>query len=173
MALHERLKRLDITHVWEDYGPGNHTWPYWRRDLRKTLPSLMRRLARRRAAPSRVTFTAAEPAYGVHGWRVTTHRRALEFSVLRNADRHGFRLTGSGSATVATPALFRRCGVLGVAIADARGRRSLRLRPRGGRLRVTVGLGPSNRYQQFTAGDRSVGHRARTASVRITGGGCG
>ena len=37
-ALHERLDRLGIAHVWEDYGPGNHTWPYWRRDLRQTLP---------------------------------------------------------------------------------------------------------------------------------------
>jgi S-formylglutathione hydrolase FrmB len=27
--------------------PGTHDWPYWRRDLRKTLPDLMRVLAAR------------------------------------------------------------------------------------------------------------------------------
>ena len=172
-ALHERLGRLGIAHVWDDYGAGNHTWPYWRRDLRLTLPSLMRRLARGPAKPARVTFTAAESAYDVHGWRVTTRRRALEFSTLRDAGRHGFRLTGSGSATVATPALFRGCGLVGVEISDARGRRTARLRATGGRLRVTVGLGPSNRYQQFTAADRRTGHRSRTARVRITDSGCG
>jgi S-formylglutathione hydrolase FrmB len=39
--LHERLRRLGIRHVWDDYGPGTHAWPYWRRDLRETLPDLM------------------------------------------------------------------------------------------------------------------------------------
>jgi diacylglycerol O-acyltransferase / trehalose O-mycolyltransferase len=32
--------------VWDDYGPGTHDWPYWRRDLRETLPDLVRALAR-------------------------------------------------------------------------------------------------------------------------------
>jgi diacylglycerol O-acyltransferase/trehalose O-mycolyltransferase len=47
VRLHERLRRLGIRHVWDDYGPGTHDWPYWRRDLRKTLPDLMRALASR------------------------------------------------------------------------------------------------------------------------------
>jgi S-formylglutathione hydrolase FrmB len=27
------------------HGPGTHDWPYWRRDLRETLPDLVRVLA--------------------------------------------------------------------------------------------------------------------------------
>jgi S-formylglutathione hydrolase FrmB len=43
--LHARLRALGIRHVWDDYGPGTHDWPYWRRDLRETLPDLVRVLA--------------------------------------------------------------------------------------------------------------------------------
>ena len=44
VRMHERLRALGIRHVWDDYGPGTHAWPYWRRDLRETLPDLMRAL---------------------------------------------------------------------------------------------------------------------------------
>jgi diacylglycerol O-acyltransferase/trehalose O-mycolyltransferase len=46
VRLHARLRALGIRHVWDDYGPGTHDWPYWRRDLRETLPDLERVLAR-------------------------------------------------------------------------------------------------------------------------------
>ena len=46
VRLHARLRTLGIRHVWDDYGPGTHDWPYWRRDLRETLPDLARVLAR-------------------------------------------------------------------------------------------------------------------------------
>ena len=45
VRLHERLRALGIRHTWDDYGPGTHDWPYWRRDLRETLPDLARVLA--------------------------------------------------------------------------------------------------------------------------------
>jgi diacylglycerol O-acyltransferase/trehalose O-mycolyltransferase len=45
VRLHRRLQALGIRHTWDDYGPGTHDWPYWRRDLRKTLPDLVRVLA--------------------------------------------------------------------------------------------------------------------------------
>jgi S-formylglutathione hydrolase FrmB len=45
VRLHERLRALGIRHTWDDYGPGTHAWPYWRRDLRETLPRLERVLA--------------------------------------------------------------------------------------------------------------------------------
>jgi len=46
VRLHERLRALGIGHTWDDYGRGTHDWPYWRRDLRETLPDLARVLAR-------------------------------------------------------------------------------------------------------------------------------
>lgn len=165
-ALHRRLERLSIPHRWDYYGPGNHTWPYWRRGLRQTLPALMRRFERRPAPPPRVRFSAAEPSYGAYGWHVTRRRPTLEFSTLSRADRNGFHLTGSGSgsAVVSTPAAYRPCATHRAEIADGAGRRELPLEAgRGGRLRVELDLGP--------AGAR----RSDTASVRIrpdAGGGC-
>ena len=46
VRLHARLQARGIRHVWDDYGPGTHDWPYWRRDLRETLPDLVQALAR-------------------------------------------------------------------------------------------------------------------------------
>ena len=42
LRVHRRLARLRIPHVLDDYGPGTHTWAFWRRDLARTLPPLMR-----------------------------------------------------------------------------------------------------------------------------------
>jgi diacylglycerol O-acyltransferase / trehalose O-mycolyltransferase len=44
VAFHQRLRELGIGHVWNDYGPGTHTWPYWQRDLRETLPLMLNTL---------------------------------------------------------------------------------------------------------------------------------
>jgi S-formylglutathione hydrolase FrmB len=53
VSLHERLLSLGIPHVWNDYGPGTHSWPYWQRDLRETMPSLMSSLARKKGRKKR------------------------------------------------------------------------------------------------------------------------
>jgi S-formylglutathione hydrolase FrmB len=45
VSLHQRLLGLGIPHTWNDYGPGTHTWPYWQRDLRESLPSILSTLA--------------------------------------------------------------------------------------------------------------------------------
>ncbi|HKH41906.1 MAG TPA: alpha/beta hydrolase-fold protein [Solirubrobacterales bacterium] len=45
VSLHRRLLALGIPHVWDDYGPGTHSWPYWQRDLRQALPSMLATLA--------------------------------------------------------------------------------------------------------------------------------
>lgn len=40
-ALHARLDELGIAHVYDDYGPGVHDWPYWARGLEQTLRNLV------------------------------------------------------------------------------------------------------------------------------------
>src|SRR4051795_11053249 len=100
--MHDRLVALRIPHVWDDYGAGGHAWYYWQRDLRQTLPDIMKTFAHPPAAPSRFGFRAVEPSYSVYGWRVSVKRPAPEFSELRAASPNGFRLLGSGSATVRT-----------------------------------------------------------------------
>jgi S-formylglutathione hydrolase FrmB len=50
-TLHERLDALGIPHLYVDYGPGAHTWPYWRDDLAATLPGIAAFFARAPALP--------------------------------------------------------------------------------------------------------------------------
>jgi S-formylglutathione hydrolase FrmB len=45
-TLHARLDALAIPHLYVDYGPGAHTWPYWRDDLAATLPGIAAFFAR-------------------------------------------------------------------------------------------------------------------------------
>ena len=148
-TLHERLASLGVPHVWDDYGAGAHQWPYWARDLRETLPQMLTAFAERPKPPARVRFEAAEPRYSVYGWRVRIERPALEFSRLEGAYRRGFKLTGSGVATVRTPAFFRPRRRVRVTT----GGTSKKVRAgRHGRLTVRVTLGPGNPTQQDAPG---------------------
>jgi S-formylglutathione hydrolase FrmB len=170
VSFHSRLVRLGIPSIWDDYGPGGHTWPYWQRDLRETLPTIMSGFAHPRAPNSSFTFTAAEARYGVYGWFVSWRRPALEFNTLRVRGRREFSLTGSGRASVTTAPLCRAGRVVTVVVRDAAGtRRRLIRADRSGRLRVALALGPGNRYQQYTAQAAQLPRRSRTADVRIEG----
>jgi len=136
VSLHQRLRGLRIAHVWDDYGPGTHTWPYWARDLRRTLPQELAVLAHPPAAPRKVTYKSARPTYQVFGWRVAWSRQGLAFTRLVRASRTGFVLTGTGTATVRTPpghAKGSKVTADGVAVQTSR--------DRAGRLtmRVTTG----------------------------------
>jgi S-formylglutathione hydrolase FrmB len=162
--LHRRLTRLGIAHVFDDYGPGDHTWPYWNRDLRADLPAMMATFARRPRTPARVDFRAVEPEYRIFGWHVAIKRRVLEFSALRNARRAGFRLTGSGTATVTTPPRYRPRAVYAVRTRDlvARVRADRR-----GRLRLRVRIGPSNTVQQYATPAAEAARKTHRVVVRI------
>src|SRR5437763_837667 len=149
LDLHQKLAQLRIPHVWDDYGPGGHDWPYWQRDLKQTLPSLLAAFARPPRAPSPFTFQAVEPMYEVYGWRVAVNRAALEWSRLQNASRTGFTLSGSGSGLVTTARLYRAGRVYRVAVGKAVRHIAA---GRHGRLRIAVPLGPANPLQEDTAG---------------------
>jgi S-formylglutathione hydrolase FrmB len=152
-----KLTGLRIPHFFQDYGPGDHSWPYWQRDLRLTLPQIMATFARPPAPPSPVTFTAAEPSYSGYGWSVHVDRQAKEFSTLSGANARGFSLSGSGTATVTTPARFRPRSVHAVTITAHGGHRMSRVRADGaGRIELTVPLGPSNPQDEFSPGATTV-----------------
>lgn len=154
VSLHEQLMRLGIPHVFDDYGPGGHDWPYWRRDLTETLPAIMATFAHPPAPPSPFTFTAVEPSYAVYGWKVSIDRRALELSTLKRAGARGFALSGSGVATVTTARLFRRGRAYEVTESGAFGtERRRQLASSDGRLRVRVPLGPANPVQELWSFD--------------------
>jgi len=103
---HQRLNALGIPSFFDDYGPGEHTFAYWARDLRWSIGPVMADFRHPLPAPRVITFTAAEPSYEAFGWRVAMHRAVEEFSTLKDASATGFTLQGSGSATVVTPARY-------------------------------------------------------------------
>jgi S-formylglutathione hydrolase FrmB len=160
VAFNARLDALGIAHTWDDYGPGGHTWPYWQRDLRETLPQLMATFAQPAAPPARITYRSIEPRYSAYGWRVAVRRPALEWSTLGGASRRGFTLSGSGSATVTTPRTFAPRARIR---ATVRGHSSMLRADGAGRLRVALRLGPSNAAQALTAGATT-----RVFRVRVT-----
>jgi hypothetical protein len=159
--VHKRLRALRIPHVFDDYGPGHHLWPYWNRGLKQTLPAIMKRFHRGSKPPARITFKAAEPRYSAYGWTVKIKRPALEFSELSKATKRGFTLSGSGTATVTTPARYTPRTVYRVRVS---GKQRLVRADKRGRLRIPFGLGVGNPMQQYTPGATTKVHRAR---VRI------
>ena len=136
VSLHRRLKALRIPHTWDDYGPGTHTWPYWARDLRRSLPQQLAVLRHPPAPPGRVTYRSARPTYRVFGWRVAWKRDGLAFTRLVRARRRGFVLEGSGKATVRT-----RPGHPKGSTVTVDGIRVPASRDRAGRLTIRVATG--------------------------------
>jgi S-formylglutathione hydrolase FrmB len=163
-TFHERLTALGLPHVWDDYGPGAHDWPYWQRDLRETLPSIMATLAAPPAPPSPFSFTAVEPRYEIYGWSVALDRPVLEFSRLERASAAGFTLAGSGTATVTTPPRYRAGRAYEVTVKGATTRVAA---DDAGRLRIPVALGPANAEQQFRPGADTKVHRVAVIIGRV------
>jgi S-formylglutathione hydrolase FrmB len=171
VSLHQRLQRLAIPHVWDDYGPGGHSWPYWQRDLRRTLPEFMKVFSHPRRRPAATTFTAVESTYDIDGWRVALRRHRLAFSALSHAGRGGFELRTSGRATVTTPAQSftprgRYTIIVAGAVAGAGGRPVLRRADGRGRIAVTIDLGATTR-QVRVAIRRAASGPARSKSGTI------
>jgi S-formylglutathione hydrolase FrmB len=143
---HNDLQALGIPSTYDAYGPGTHSWPYWTRDLTEAIGPIMDGFSAP-APVAPVTYTTASPSYSVFGWRVAIDRRMPELSTLSAASTAGFTLAGSGTATVTTPAVYRRGRRYTVTI----GTQSATMRAgRDRRLTISVPLGPSNTAQQYT-----------------------
>lgn len=148
---HSHLQTLGIPSVYDDYGPGTHSWPYWARDLRWSIGQVMTNFAHPAPAPNPVTYTTDEPDYSIFGWHVAIHRTATEFSTLADAGRRAFTVKGSGTATVTTPPRYARHALFEITVASEAGTATaLQDTGRGRRLTITVPLGPANAHQQDT-----------------------
>lgn len=148
-SLHGRLDALGIDHVWEDYGPGTHSFPYWNRSLEKTLPLFMSVFAEHRPDPAAFSYRAIEPSYTIYGWSVTVQRPAAEFSSL-SVGASGFAVTGSGSAVVVTGPRYAPGASYVVSLSGVGAGASTVsvVADSAGRLTVPVVLGPGNLAQQ-------------------------
>jgi S-formylglutathione hydrolase FrmB len=161
VSLHQRLDALGYEHVFDDYGPGTHSWPYWQRDLRAELPRVMATFAEPPPArPRSFAYASIEPSYRIYGWRVAIDRPATELSRISGASARGFALTGSGAATVTTAALYRPRSRHRVRVGS--GAPLLMRAGRRGRLRIAVPLGPGNQAQEY-----SPGTTTQTFTVRV------
>lgn len=149
VSFHQRLVDLGIDHVWDDYGAGTHSYPYWVDGLAKVLPVFMDAFAEQRPDPTEFTFRSIEPTYDAYGWRVALDRPALEFSELE-VGAEGFALRGSGSARVTTAPVYLPNQPYVVRMSGSDGsteERTVRA-DRAGRLTLDVSLGAANPLQQ-------------------------
>jgi diacylglycerol O-acyltransferase/trehalose O-mycolyltransferase len=147
VSLHQRLGALGIPHVWDDYGAGTHSWPYWQRDLKLELPRIMSAFANSPAPPA-FDYRGADPDFSVWGWSFQAdRRRAEEFLDIHAASPHGVTLTGSGTETVTTSGYFK--GLSRVDVSGEGGVRSIRP-SRSGQITFAVGMGPPHPDQQYT-----------------------
>lgn len=170
VTLHSQLEQHSVSHVYNDYGAGNHSWYYWSRGFQQALPRLMRVFAENRPAPVRFTHSAIEPTYTVYDWQVSLTRPALEWSQLVNASPEGFVLRGSGTAVVRTPSSWDPGTRLSVTTRDRSGvhRTTMTVGP-DRRLTTKLALGPGNPYQEDTVQARALGGtKVYQASVTIT-----
>ncbi|HET9103524.1 MAG TPA: alpha/beta hydrolase-fold protein [Solirubrobacteraceae bacterium] len=144
--------------AYTDYGPGTHSWPYWKRDLQWVIGPLSAVLSSPPAPPALTAYTTAENPWSQWGYQVAISRPAREFSTLSRAGAAGFELGGSGTATVLTPGQYRRGSRHRVRMTGPYARRSLIARAdRRGRLHLRVPLGPGNPDQQDTAAAQAAG----------------
>lgn len=152
ISLHDRLTTLGIDHVWDDYGNGVHTWPYWQWGLQQVWPRWLSIAAADAPAPQAFSYRSIEPAWSVYGWHVSLDRAVTEFAELQVRSALELTLRGSGTATVVTPPAFTP----GRPYVVAGSRSTLPVRAdREGRLRFEVDLGPSHAAQQHTPAARA------------------
>ena len=166
---HNRLDALGISSSWDNYGNGTHSWPYWTRDLRQSIGTVMADFANPLPNPSKVTYTTASADYTIYGWQVSMHRTAEEFSTIEDADSSGFKLAGSGSGLVVTPAVYTPGRTHDVTITEENAPPVVEKLRAGstGALHITVPLGPANPYQEYTAQGDAAGKKVYTTTVSI------
>jgi hypothetical protein len=148
-----RLKTLGITPaVYDPYGDGTHSWPYWARDLRWSTGDIMADFEHPAPNPASFSYESGQPSYSIYGWQVTTNRKVAEFSTIASTGPTAFTLQGSGSATVRTPAVYARKTSYRVTIRSGTGTTTQTLKTHAGRtLKLSVPLGPSDTVQEYTA----------------------
>jgi diacylglycerol O-acyltransferase / trehalose O-mycolyltransferase len=157
------LNAAGIPHTDYFYGPGTHSWPYWRRDLTRFLAWLSPQVGRPESRPPEFSFRTADQGFAAWGWRFQiTGRDVREFVYLSHVGHSGLDALGSGRLIVRTPGLYQP----GAAY-DVNGR-VVRADLRG-RLRFVVSLGPSHHIQQyrFASGARAGWRRTTVRIDRV------
>ena len=169
VSFHQRLEALDIAHLWDDYGPGTHSYAYWRDGLTKTLPIFMDVFGEQRPDPSAFSYRSIEGDYDIYDWQVELDRPVVEFSSLE-VTTTGFSLTGSGQAHVTTAARYEPGHAYLVATeGDTSSSEGIAVADGEGRLALNVALGaPNLLQQQFTPTHESPATSVYSTTVTIS-----
>jgi S-formylglutathione hydrolase FrmB len=165
----QRLTQFNIPHYFDDYGPGDHSWYYWQRDLVQWLPHLMAYFNGHQYptfngnqtvvsaghdsnTPRSFIYTSIDPNYAQYNWSVTIDRPALEFSALEVDQPRQFSVIGSGTATVVTAGAFTPGHTYNVTSTTSSGQTTMQsvIADTDGRLTIPLTLGPGNPYQQYS-----------------------
>jgi hypothetical protein len=187
-----RLTAAGIPHELHLRPCGTHEWHHWDADIAAWLPSLMATFADPPPAPAAFDLRSTDAVTDAWGWTFTTHRPAVEFLDLRAVSPAGLSATGSGPVDVVTPPAYEPgaayaltsdlAGVLTVPVAlvpplatlpAAGGTTVAALADAGGRLHLTLDLGPAHTANQWSpegiaAEALAPGAYFRTATVSIT-----
>jgi hypothetical protein len=133
------LEELNISHVWDSYGPGSHTWGYWQRDLHQALPRFMDIFNNPPKAPIPFSYKSAENTFSVYDWQVNFDREEMEFAKLSNVSTKGFDLTSSGKAKIQTAKWFTPYGQYQVKVKGAGGTKVIKTHAdEEGRLQIDL-----------------------------------
>jgi S-formylglutathione hydrolase FrmB len=170
---HNRLDALGIKPaVYDYYGNGTHSWPYWARDLRWSIGDIMTDFKHPAPNPASFTYESGMSSYSIYGWKVAMDRKVAEFSTLAPTSKKAFALQGSGSATVTTPPSLSRNASFRVTIKASSGTTTRTLSSGKKRsLTLTVPLGPSDTVQEYSVVHpplSSPGTTVYTTHVTIT-----
>jgi S-formylglutathione hydrolase FrmB len=158
----DSLQRWRIPHAYVEKPCGMHSYISWQKDIRAFFPRLEASWGR----PAATTFDyrRADSRFSVWGWSLRADpKRAPEFLEVFGAGRKGLTLHGSGLERVQTRRYFlphQRVRITGAtpttAIADS-----------GGRITLTVNLGPAHTHEQYTTDESSRPGYLRRRTIRF------
>ena len=150
VSMHGILDKLEVPHLWKDYGAGCHTPANFKRQVIDTLAVFTANFATHdvQAAPS-FDYASIEPEFKVWDWNIAADPdRAVEFIRLARASSEGITLTGSGTTTVTTPPLFQARRFVQLEGATGEWARA----DDSGRITFRVDLGRASQIQQYRFG---------------------
>jgi S-formylglutathione hydrolase FrmB len=140
------LSAAHVPYTYWYYGDGTHSWPYWQRDLLHFFPFLVAGWKHPDAVPAAgFDFRSEASTFEIYGWNFKTQRGVDEFTYLSGVSRHGLTVTGSGSLTVETAAMYPAGSRW---LLSAGGRHVIVTAGPRGRLLFGIDLGPSHTAAQ-------------------------
>ncbi len=173
-----QLTKYHIPAYTDNYGPGTHSWAYWQRDFQEVLPMIMTDFSQDNTNkwPTEFTYKSIANNYTQWGYTVSLNRKVLEFSKIHSFNKDKFEMSGSGTATVTTPAYFVPNSTHRVTIKTDLN--SSNLKPTtinlnltansSGQLIIQTDLGKSNTVTEYSKNWKQSDTKVYTAVVTIS-----